>query len=85
MNINFEERLLQPSLIEMVEIFNASKSEYVSTLDFLSKGVLSPAAGIVRLKEHGAIIDTITRTVIDRKGRARKRIAHYKLVGWKQC
>lgn len=81
MRINNKELSNQPALVEMLDIFNASQSEYVSTLDFLSKGVLSPAAGIVRLKEKGAIIETITKTVTDPNGRSRKGIAHYKLVG----
>lgn len=80
MTRNYQELSNQPALIEMLDIFNASQSEYVSTLDFLS-----PAAGIVRLKEKGAIIETITKTVTDPNGRSRKGIAHYKLVGWLQC
>ena len=82
MNINIEEKLLKLVLADMAEIFNANQGDYVSTLDFLSEGVLSPAAGITRLKAKGAVIETITRTVIDGAGRTRKRIAHYKLVGW---
>ena len=79
---SYEQSPRQPSLIEMLDIFNAKKPDYVSTLDFLSAGVLSPAAGISRLKASGAIIETETRTVVDRSGKTRKRIACYRLAGW---
>jgi len=82
MNINIEEKLLKLVLADMAEIFNANQGDYVSTLDFLSEGVLSPAAGIARLKSKGAVIETITKTAIDGSGHTRNRVAHYKIVGW---
>jgi len=82
MSINLENLDLQPSLLEMVEILIENQFDYVSTLDFLRNGVLSPAAGIVRLKSKGAVIETVTRSVTDTSGRVRKGIAHYKLVEW---
>ena len=79
---SYKQLSLQPSLIEMLDVFNAKKPDYVSTLDFLSAGVLSPAAGVSRLKTNGAVIETETKTVIDRSGKSRKGIACYRLVGW---
>jgi len=83
MRINLQEITLQPALTAIVEIFNDNEGIFVSTLGFIRAGALSPAAGIVRLKAKGAIIETITRTVIDDSGHEHKRVAHYKLVGWK--
>ena len=82
MNYIFEEMQLQPSLVEIIKIFNEAPSEFISTLDFLHKGVLSPGAGISKLKNIGAIIVTELRIVTDCTGRLRKNIAHYKLEGW---
>lgn len=77
-----EEIQLQPALGEIMKIFTESPSEFISTIDFLSRGVLSPAAGISRLRNMGAIIETEFRAVTDSDGRTRKRIAHYRLVEW---
>ena len=82
MNKIIQEMQLQPSLVEIIKIFNEAPSEFISTLDFINKGVLSPAAGIAKLKNNGAIIVTELRMVMDSTGRLRKNIAHYKLVGW---
>ena len=82
MNNIIEQMQLQPSLIEIIKIFNEAPSEFISTLNFLDKGVLSPGAGIAKLKNKGAIIVTELRMVTDSTGRLRKNIAHYKLVGW---
>jgi len=79
---NHEESPLQSSLIEIKEILNANYPNYVSTLDFLQAGVISPSAGISRLKMRGAIIETETKTIADRSGRTRKGIACYRLMGW---
>lgn len=79
---NEESPLLQASLIEIKTILNANYPNFVSTLDFLQAGVVSPSAGICRLKKKGAIIETETRTITDRSGRTRKRIACYRLTGW---
>ena len=53
MIINIQAPALNGLLIEIVEILNANQSNYVSTIDFLKQGVLSPAAGIARLKDKG--------------------------------
>jgi len=82
MIIDYEQLSLQPALVEMVKILNANENRFVSTIEFLQQGVISPAAGISRLKDKGAIIDKITRTEIDVFGVARKKIACYKIVGW---
>ena len=79
---NEESPLLQASLIEIKTILNANYPNFVSTLDFLQAGVISPSAGICRLKMKGAIIETETKTIIDGLGRTRKRIACYRLLGW---
>lgn len=82
MLINNNEIKFQPSLKAILDIFNQNQNEYVNTLDFLRAGVLSPAAGIAKLKNQGAIIVTVLRSVTDATGTFRKNIAHYKLVGW---
>jgi hypothetical protein len=53
----------------------------MNTLDLLHNGILSPSAGIARLKEQGAIVTTIYQSIVDASGRTRKRIACYKIVG----
>ena len=82
MKINYKVLENQPALLELLEVLMDNQHKYMSTLDLLTNGILSPAAGIARLKQAGAIIKTITRTVTDSSGRTRKRIAHYKIVGW---
>ena len=82
MLINNNEIKFQPSLKAILDIFNQNQNEYVNTLDFLRAGVLSPAAGIAKLKNQGAIIVTVLRSVTDATGTFHKNIAHYKLVGW---
>ena len=73
---------LPTSLAAIVDVFNDNPNDYVNTLDFLKAGVLSPAAGIARLKKLGAIIEVEQRSVTDATGTLRKNVAHYKLVGW---
>jgi len=82
MIIDHEQLSLQPALVEMVKIFNTNQHQYVSTINFLQQGIISPAAGISRLKDKGAIIEKITRTEIDGFGIPHKKIACYKIVGW---
>lgn len=81
MIINIQAPALNGLLTEIVEILNANQSNYVSTIDFLKQGILSPAAGIARLKEKGVVIETIYQTITDGLGKRRKRIACYKIVG----
>ena len=71
----------QHALVELLNVLMANQNVHMSTLDLLSAGILSPAAGIARLKEHGVIFETIYQSVVDRSGRTRKRIACYKIVG----
>jgi hypothetical protein len=71
----------QHALVELLNVLMANQNVHMSTLDLLSSGILSPAAGIARLKEQGVIVETIYQSVIDRSGRTRKRVACYKIVG----
>ena len=71
----------QPALVELLLILLANKHKHMSTLDLLRHGILSPAAGIRRLKELGVCFDTVYQSMVDGSGRTRKRIACYKIVG----
>lgn len=71
----------QPALAELLLVLMANKNTYMSTVELLQNGILSPAAGIARLKEQGVIIETLYQSIVDRSGRTRKRIACYKIVG----
>lgn len=82
MLINNNEIKLQPALAAIVEVFNENPNIPISTLDLLKAGVLSPAAGIAKLKNLGAIIVTELRSVTDANGILRKNVAHYKFVRW---
>ena len=82
METDYEQLDLSPALVGMVKIFNENPNGYVNTLDFLKEDILSPAAGICRLKDKGAIIEKVTKTIIGDSGRAHKKIACYKIVGW---
>lgn len=71
----------KPVLAELLIVLMANQDKYMSTLALLGIGILSPAAGIARLKEKGVIIETIYRAITDSSGRSRKRVACYKVVG----
>lgn len=71
----------QPALAELLLVLIANQNTYMSTVDLLENGILSPAAGIARLKEKGVIVETIYQSIVDRSGRTRQRIACYKIVG----
>lgn len=71
----------QHALVELLNALMTNQKAHMSTLDLLSAGILSPAAGIARLKEHGVIFETIYQSVVDKSGRVRKRVACYKIVG----
>lgn len=71
----------QHALVELLLVLMANQNAYMSTIDLQESGVLSPAAGIARLKEQGVIVETIYQTKIDRFGTPRKRIACYKIIG----
>lgn len=71
----------QPALAELLTILMANQNKYMSTLDLLGSGVLSPAAGIARLKQNGVIIETVYQSIADGSGRLHKRVACYKVVG----
>lgn len=78
---NIQELNKQPALAELLLVLMENQNTYMSTVDLLVNGILSPAAGIARLKEQGAMVETIYQTIVDRSGRTRKRIACYKIVG----
>lgn len=71
----------QHALVELLNVFIANPNTYLSTIDLLGNGILSPAAGVARLKEQGVIFETIYQSIVDRFGRTRKRIACYKITG----
>ena len=78
---NIQQLKNQRALAELLIALMANQSKYMSTLDLLKNGILSPAAGIARLKEKGVIIETIYQTITDVSGRSRKKVACYKVVG----
>lgn len=78
---NIQELNKQPALAELLLVLMANKNAYMSTIDLQERGVLSPAAGIARLKEQGVIVETNYQTKVDRFGTPRKRIACYKIIG----
>ncbi len=78
---NIQELKKQPALAELLLVLMANQNAHMSTLALLENGILSPAAGIARLKVQGVIIETIYEAIVDRSGRSRKRIACYKIVG----
>lgn len=78
---NIQELNKQPALAELLLVLMANQNTYMSTVDLLVNGILSPAAGIARLKEKGVLFETIYQSIVDRFGRIRKRVACYKIVG----
>jgi hypothetical protein len=78
---NIQELNKHPALAELLLVLMANQHTYMSTLALLHNGILSPAAGIARLKKRGVTVETINQSIVDRSGRLRKRIACYKLVG----
>ena len=71
----------QPAMAELLLVLMSNQNRYMSTLDLLQIGILSPAAGIARLKKQGVIFETIYQSIVDRSGRTRNRVACYKIVG----
>ena len=71
----------QPALVELLQVFTDNSKTYMSTVDLLEGGIMSPAAGVARLKEKGVIFETSYQSIVDSSGRVRKRIACYKIVG----
>lgn len=71
----------QPALMELLHVLMSNQNVYMSTIDLLRNGILSPAAGIARLKDRGVMVETIYQDVDDGSGKTRKRIACYKIVG----
>jgi hypothetical protein len=78
---NIQELNKQPALAEQLLVLMANQHIHMSTVALLENGILSPAAGIARLKEKGVIVETIYQSIVDSFGRARKRVACYKIVG----
>jgi len=74
---------LQPNEVNAVKLLSMNLNKEFSTLDLLEKGISNPAQCIWRIKQKGAIIQSIRRTITDEFGKTHKRIACYTLVGWK--
>lgn len=71
----------QPTLAALLLVLMANQNVHMSTLDLLGNGILSPAAGVARLKDHGVVFETIYQSIVDRSGRNHPRVACYKIVG----
>lgn len=74
---------LQPNEINAVKLLSMNLNKEFNTLDLLEKGLSSPAQCIWRLRQKGAIIESIRRTITDKLGNVHKGIACYRLMGWK--
>ncbi len=77
---------LSPSLAKMVSIFNPNPGKHLHTFDFIEHEILTAASRICKLKDKGAIIDTVYKPGVSMfKGRKERhaRLAHYKLIGWR--
>lgn len=81
MSTSIQELKKQPALTELLLVLMANQNIHMSTIALQENGILSPAAGIARLKDQGVIFETINQSVVDRFGRPRNRIACYKIVG----
>ena len=81
MILEIKELKKQPALAELLIVLMANQNTHMSTIALLHNGILSPAAGIARLKKRGAMVETIKQPIVDRSGRTHKRIACYKIVG----
>ena len=79
--MKIQELKRQPVLAELLIALMANQNKYMSTLDLLGSEILSPAAGIARLKEKGVIVETIYQSIKDVSGRSHPRVACYKIVG----
>jgi hypothetical protein len=71
----------QPALVELLQVFLNNSKTYMSTVDLQESGIMSPAAGVARLKEKGVVFETNYQSVVDSSGRLRKRIACNHIVG----
>ena len=78
---NIQELKKQPVLAELLLVLMANQNTCMSTVALLENGILSPAAGIARLKKQGVMIETIYQSIVDRSGRTHKKVACYKIVG----
>jgi hypothetical protein len=81
MSLSIQELTKQPVLADLLLVLMANINLYMSTLALLENGILSPAAGIARLKEKGVIFETIYQSVNDRSGRPHQKVACYKIIG----
>lgn len=81
MSTSIQELKKQPALAEQLLVLMANQHRFMSTIDLQENGILSPASGIARLKDHGVVFETIYQSIVDRYGRTRKGVAHYKIVG----
>ena len=52
MSTSIQELKKKPALAELLLVLMANQNTYMSTVDLLRNGILSPAAGIARLKQQ---------------------------------
>lgn len=74
---------LQPKEVLAVEFLIKHLNQEVSTFDLSINNISSPAQCIWRLRQKGALIKSIRRTVKDTHGNTRYGVACYTLQGWK--
>lgn len=80
--ISLQETSKKPTVFaNLLKVLMAHQHTHLSTIYLLGEGILSPAAGIARLKAAGVQIDTLSQTVLDANGVTHKNVAAYKIVG----
>ncbi|GAB55007.1 hypothetical protein GPUN_0875 [Glaciecola punicea ACAM 611] len=75
---------LQPKEAIAVELLITHLNQELSTFDLSINKIDSPAQCVWRLKQKGALIKSVRRTVNDAFDKEHKGIACYTLQGWKQ-
>jgi hypothetical protein len=74
---------LQSNEAITVSLLSSNSTRETTSLDLRARGVRSPNQSIARIKQKGAIIQSIRRTITDKLGNVHKGIACYTLQGWK--
>jgi len=95
MNTSIRNTILVPKAIKLsisqtkaIDLFNQNSGSYIHSFQFTEHGFFNPASLVHKLKLKGAVIETKTKPATSSfRGELQKhsRLAHYKLVGWKQC
>lgn len=73
---------LQKNEAIAVSLFSNDLNQEINTFDLQKNGISSPAQCIWRLKQKGAIIISIRKTISDSLGKLHYGIACYQLMGW---